>query len=64
MVRSTEKVSRTVLAFRDKLKVALMKKVIQRRESLARWVVLRLKTLVNLSKVKQQKINKALKLHH
>lgn len=64
MVRSTEKISRTVLAFRDKLKVSLMKRAIQRRESLAKWVILRLKTLINLNKIKKQKINRALKLHN
>ena len=36
---SSERVQKIVFAFRDKLKVAVIKRKIQRKERLARWVV-------------------------
>ena len=57
-----ERVHRVVLAFRDKLKVAVMKRALQRKERLARWVAQRLKTVVSVGKEKQRKRLKAMRL--
>ena len=50
LIINPSKIERNVLGFRDKMKVALMKRKIRRNDNLARWVVLRMKMLVNIKK--------------
>lgn len=59
---SPDRVERQVLCFRDKLKVAVVKKRVQKRERLVRWVTDRLKATCLIRKARKAKCGKALLL--
>lgn len=61
-LQSGERVSRQVLGFKDKLKVAVMKKKLRKSEWLARWVLERLKTLRLIRSLRQKKMERSLQM--
>jgi hypothetical protein len=57
-----DNLNRIVLAFRDRLKVAALKRALQRKDWLARWVVQRLRTVVSLRKDRDYRVGRAMQL--
>lgn len=57
--KKNEDIERTVHAFADRLKVAVMRKRIQHRERQIRWVAERLKAIYILRQRRKAKIDKA-----
>lgn len=60
--KKAHNIQRIVLAFVDRLKVAVMKKRIQHRERQIRWVAERLKAIYILRQRRKAKIEKAKQL--